>query len=319
MMELELVFNDYSNKTKFGLKSVTERYAWIFYSVFVILSSMIGDSLILIASIKYKAFKINKLIEVTIQHIAVSDLCVTVSTILPRTVALVLDDQIFGSILCKIRPYYVYYFSTVGMYLVCTMVTCKVATLQYPLRTRLLGAKDIHKVCFSVWLSVLTLPAVLLADFQYGSVFDYRVYACEVAYKAAVWKWLRSLTAAVFTGIPNVLVITSTIRLLIITKQAAARRKKSVNPQGVATIILVAVIYHISLLPYAIYNIAGSLVPDKTSSFHNEFFKVSVCFLSFNIISNFFVYCLTIKSFRQFLKANLDGFRLKSKTFVKIF
>ena len=186
MMELELVFNDYSNKTKFGLKSVTERYAWILYSVFVILSSMIGDSLILIASIKYKAFKINKLIEVTIQHIAVSDLCVTVSTILPRTVALVLDDQIFGSILCKIRPYYVYYFSTVGMYLVCTMVTCKVATLQYPLRTRLLGAKDIHKVCFSVWLSVLTLPAVLLADFQYGSVFDYRVYTCEVAYKATV-------------------------------------------------------------------------------------------------------------------------------------
>ena len=299
---MKLDFDDYSNKTQFALKSDIEKFAWISYSVLVILSSLIGDSLILIASIKYKAFKINKLILVTIQHIAVSDLCVTTSTILPRTVALVLDDQIYGSLFCKIHPYFVHYFSAVGVYLICTMSTCKVATIQYPLRTSLLSSKVIHKVCLAVWFSVLTLPAVLLVDIKHDSFFDFRVYSCQLSYKAVVWEWLRPLTAALYTGVPSVLVTVSTIRLLILSKRAAVRRKRNVNMQGVLTIALVAFIYHVSLLPYAIYNIAESKISARTSFFHIEFYRTSICFLSFNIVSNFFIYCMTIVSFRDFLK-----------------
>ena len=122
-----------------------------------------------------------------------------------------------------------------------------------------------------------------------------------MAFKAKIWKWLRPVMTIVYAVVPNVLVTASTIGLLILAKQAAARRNMNVNMPGVITIILVAVIYHTSLLPFTIYNSAESRVADKTSFFHKEFFRISISFLCFTIISNFFIYCVTIESFRQFL------------------
>ena len=43
------------------------RHAWASYLIFIVVSSFIGDSTILIASIRYKAFKLHKLIVVVIQ------------------------------------------------------------------------------------------------------------------------------------------------------------------------------------------------------------------------------------------------------------
>ena len=54
---------------KFGLHNNAERYTWAAYQLFVLLSSLIGDTLILAASFQKDAFKINKLIITVIQHI----------------------------------------------------------------------------------------------------------------------------------------------------------------------------------------------------------------------------------------------------------
>ena len=292
---------DFSNKTEFALTSYAERYAWIVFHMFIFLSSLIGDSLILIAAIKYRAFKINRLILVIMKHIAVSDLSVAFSTVLPRIAALTSDQQIYGTVICNISAHYIYFFGTVGVYLMCAMTTCKVATLQYPLRANSLSSRDAHKGCIAIWILILSFPAVLLFDIDSDAVFDWRVYMCQMAFSAAIWTWLKPLITVIYSIIPNVLVTTSTIRLLVLAKQAAARRNKNVNLQGVVTIILIAVIYHVSLLPFTIYHIAESIIVDKTSFLHKEFYRISISFLSFNVISNFFIYSLTIESFRHYL------------------
>ena len=294
-------YHEYSNRTEFAIKSDAERYTWIIFHIFVLLSSLVGDSLILIASIKYRAFKINRLILVIMKHIAVSDLSVALGSILPKTVALISNGQIYGPILCKISIYIVYYFNLVGVFQICAMTTCKVATLQCPLRTNSLSSRDAQKGFLAIWLSVLSFPATLMFDYNSDAVFDWRIYACDFSFEATIWAWLKPLMTVIYSIIPNVLVTTSTIRLVIIAKQAAARRNKNVNMQGVVTIILVAVVYHVSLLPFTIYHIAESIIVDKTSFLHKEFYRMSISFLSFNIISNFFIYSLTIKGFRQFL------------------
>ena len=74
---------NFSNSTKFGIKNDTERYLWASWFVFVFLSSLLGDSLILIASIKYKAFNLHKMIVTFIQHIAVSDLLHSIGSLAP--------------------------------------------------------------------------------------------------------------------------------------------------------------------------------------------------------------------------------------------
>ena len=43
---------DFSNKTEFAIKSDAERYTWAVFHIFILLSSLVGDALILIAAIK---------------------------------------------------------------------------------------------------------------------------------------------------------------------------------------------------------------------------------------------------------------------------
>ena len=54
-----------SNKTIYGIDAA--RYTWAGYFLFVIISSLIGDTTILIASIRYKAFKLHKVTVTIIQ------------------------------------------------------------------------------------------------------------------------------------------------------------------------------------------------------------------------------------------------------------
>ena len=74
---------NYSDKALFGFKSNTERYLWAGWLAFVVVLSLLGDSLILIASIKYKAFNLHKMIVTFIQHIAVNDLLSAIGSVAP--------------------------------------------------------------------------------------------------------------------------------------------------------------------------------------------------------------------------------------------
>ena len=69
---------DYHNKTIYAIKNDASRYAWAGYFLFVLISSLVGDTTILIASLKYRAINLHKVIVVTIQHIALCDLMVTI-------------------------------------------------------------------------------------------------------------------------------------------------------------------------------------------------------------------------------------------------
>ena len=69
--------NVFSNKTQYGIDNDTVRYSFAGWYVFVLLSSFIGDTTILVSSVKYRAIRLHKLIVVIIQHIAACDLLVT--------------------------------------------------------------------------------------------------------------------------------------------------------------------------------------------------------------------------------------------------
>ena len=104
----------FSNQTLYGIKSGPVRYLWAGYLVFVLLSSLIGDTIILIASIRYRAFKLHKVIVVIIQHIAVCDLLVSVTFTTARTISLLVNTNVLGGALCYLSPYLAYYLTAVG-------------------------------------------------------------------------------------------------------------------------------------------------------------------------------------------------------------
>ena len=274
--------------------------------LFILISSLIGDTTILVASIRYKAFKLHSCIVAIIQHIAICDLMVSLSGALPRVITLIEDSWVLGDWFCYIQPYVKYYLNVVGMYLICSMTTCKLVILRAPLRARGLKSRKAHIGCAFIWISVLSLPAAFFLVDKSDQFYDYKAYNCEFGYSSAIWKWLRPLLSTVFMVIPNVLVIASTGNLLIIAKKFASQRRNTVKWQGIITIILVAVIYCLSLLPYAIYSFVGPRVADKTSFFHKEYLRISLSCLYFNTMSNFYVYSLTVASFRHFLLSRIS-------------
>ena len=300
-----MAFENYSNKTLFGIKNETERCAWAGYFLFVLLSSLIGDTTILVTSIKHRAFRLHKLIIVVIQHIAVCDLLVvSIASVVPRLISMFADGAALGQWIGNIQAYAEYYFSVVGMYLISVMTSSKLFILYYPLRAKSLNPKHAHIGCAAVWALVISLPIIILAIDKNDVVFSYQDYTYSFAYSSASWNWLRPVLAVILMVVPNMFVIFTTVLLVVylIKARGIARQSRgAVRWHGIITTILTAVIYCISILPFAIYNAFESKVSNQSSFFHKGFNRIAVSCIYFNTISNFYIYILTVPSFRNFV------------------
>ena len=109
------------------------------------------------------------------------------------------------------------------------------------------------------------------------------------------------LAAIIYLFVPSLFVVVSTICLLIAAYKVASKGRESLKWRGVTTTILVALVYCISNLPYFVYHFAESSVEDQSSFFHNEYVRIANFCLFLNTISNFYIYCLTVPSFKKFL------------------
>ena len=302
----------YSNKTLFGIKSDAERYAGAGYGLFVIISSLVGDTIILIASLKYRAINLHKVIVVTIRHIALCDLMVTLVSVFPAFVSVVSDEWVLGSFLCYLTYYLGRYIYGVNMLLICTMTTSKLLLLKYPLRLGTVSVKTAHMICGACWLAAVIVPVtILLVNVLEGEnvYFSYLTYTCEYGLTSNMWVWLLPLIAVVFVFIPNCVVVATTVYLLIIAKQVARRGRESLKWQGIMTTVLTASVYCISVLPYVVcsvvyFALGGVLTVD--SSLNTSFVRIVWSFLCLNTISNFYIYSLSVQSFRHFIFSRIQ-------------
>ena len=84
---------------EFRIPSPWKRYIAT-YQLFVVLSSLIGDTLILLASRNKDSFRLNKVLVTIMQHIAVCDISVSITHILPGAISLKADAWVLGDALC---------------------------------------------------------------------------------------------------------------------------------------------------------------------------------------------------------------------------
>jgi hypothetical protein len=295
---------EYSNRTAYGLENDAIQYTWAGFFLFVLISSVVGDTAILIASIKHKAFKLHKVIVVIIQHIAVSDLMVTIVDILPNFITVIAGKQVLGSFLCHFCPFARILLTEANVLLICTMTTIKLLTLKYPIRCGTISKRKAHKFCAACWSVAVIVPLILLVVDWNDIYFSYRIYQCSYGYSSKIYKLLKPLLAALFVFIPIILVIVTTILLLMRAKQVARRGKKTLKWQGFITIVLTAIVYCVSVIPLFVYSAVGSIVKADSaggSFFHIEFYRIANSFVSLNTISNFYIYSLTVSSFRDFV------------------
>jgi hypothetical protein len=301
----------YGNRTVYGVENEALRYTWATYFLFIVTSSLIGDTTILIATMKYRAFKLHKVIVTIIQHIAFCDLMVSVTDVLPKLFSTAANGWVLGGFLCNLTSYTSYYFNVVSFLLICTMTTSKLFLLKYPLRSGLMTVKKAHKLCGTCWSLTFTIPVTFLLVDGADIYFSYRSYQCAHSFTSDTWRWFLPFLVILFALFPTCLVIASTICLLITARQVARRGRESLKRQGIITTILVATVYSISFLPYFVYRIGEyALKVDDTSTsfFHTRYFALANSIISLNTVCNFYIYSLTVHSFRSFLSSRMRLF-----------
>ena len=310
----------YSNKTLYGIEDQALRCTWASYFTFILLSSLIGDTTILIASIKYRAFKLHKYMVIIIEHIAICDLLVTINAVVPLTTSLFADRWILGEFICYTLPYGAYYFPVAGTLLICAMTSSKLLILKYPLKARTWPSKRAHLICGTAWTTALAVPLMFFLVDKNDASFLYRTYGCDFIYSLNIWNWLAPLFCVVYLVIPNCIVLSTTVNLLITANKIARRGRKNLKWEGVITTVLTATVYCISVLPYAIFKIADQNIEslqDPQSFFQKVYSRIALSFLFLNTISNFYIYCLTVSSFRKFLWPRIKLIRITSNKYGK--
>ena len=296
---------DYSNFTQFGIKNDVERYAYAGWLIFVVVCSFLGDTIILVASIKYKAFNLHKIVTACIQHIAVCDLLYTVLRIFPAIVSIFDDSAVSSEILNYSSFFITYMTNPVSAYLIAAMSLSKLLLLKYPLRAGSWLKEHAHTVCAGIWIACLSVPALHLFVDKDDVTFDYRVYTCAYTYTKNIWAILLPATALLVLFAPNVTIIVATVLLIKEARRAVRRTHENLRWQGILPVVLTATVYSISYFPVTVYLMAEPVINKDTSvpsPFFVEFYRVAFSVMCFNVLANFFVYSLTVRSFQSFLK-----------------
>ena len=290
------------------IQSDTERYSWAGYLLFVAISSIFGDSLIILASRSRNSFRLNKCLVTIMQHIAVCDISVSITHILPSAISLIADSWLLGNMLCYVRPYLQLFFTATSVPLICLLTTGKYLLLSKPVRARNWSRKQAHLICSVVWVFTLVYPILMYTLGKDDVNFDYRTYSCEYGWNAYTWRRISPITSFVSAILPNTVVITTTIptlRYLIKARNAARRTKKSMPWQGALTVSLTAIVYCLSTMPISVYFFCYAFM-DREGWRYNLLYRYGMFLGMINFTSNFFIYAMTIRTFRRYLLSSVE-------------
>ena len=294
------------NKTLNEMKDGGERYILILWSLTVLLASLIGDIIILIATIKHGAIKQHKAIVTVMQHMAISDILQTVFRVFPVMLAFITDRWIWGELLCHLTENMTYICGGVTRYLTCTLCTLKLIIVKFPLKTGAWSTRRGHSICTAMWLLELGLycPTLVVNVFYVRDTihFSYWLYTCNYDYSSSsLPSWYLpsfSIMFLTFSILSYVTMAVTSLLLLIVAKRAGSRHGENLRWEGVMTVLLTLGVFLVSYIPSMVVIVSSVLGMEHS----NTAYRAAIYLTYLNIMSNFFVYSLTLRSFRHFLK-----------------
>ena len=294
----------YANSTLYGISNKAERCIWGTWLVLIFISCLFGHTVILIGAVRYNAFKLHKFIVVCIEHIAISDLLVAV-VIFFRMGSIFVNGWIFGERFENYVFVHFQYLSTLSsLYLICFMTSCKLWIITFPLRSQTLKRKTAHKFCSVFWVLSFALPFSHLI-YNKGIVrWDYRLYALDFAYDEENAGFIETVITFA-TIIPSAVVTITSILLvkhLLSSRRVTNRARGSLRWQGIAAVVAVAGFYMAASIPFTIAYLIPQFAPNYNLKTYSVAIRTTTTLFYLNTMANFFIYYLTVKSFRRFIK-----------------
>ena len=284
--------------SKWGLQSDVGRYLLASYNLFVLISSLLGDSIIIIATTKYRAIKLHRVQVAIMQHLSVADLLISTFNVFPVTLSILTERWILGELMCRLQELITFWCYSTVLVLTCTLTTTKLLTVKFPFRCRTWSARRAHQGCVSIW--VVSLPTLIdkfPAFFSDDLLFAYEEYSCisEIE-NLPIWlEWFDRCLWSVHMFLILILLLTSVL-LVVEARRAASKHQRVVRWQGILAVVLTGTVFVISFGPL----VWVGVTPDV--HYNTNTIRAANFLTNLNVVANFFIYALTVQSFREFLK-----------------
>ena len=161
--------------------------------------------------------------------------------------------------------------------------------LKFPQRTRSFTRRAGHIICITVWLGSIIHRLIGISYRTHELNFSYVAYTIHISFVSGLSTSVMLLKKIIIPSIipTSIIIMTtmSTLYYLIESRKAAERSGGRLRRQGMVTV---------TVLPFTISHFI---------TFRSDCsFRRTVRFLTaINIMSNFYIYSLTIPSFRQYV------------------
>ena len=129
-----------------------EKIVWIVFHVLITVLSLFGDTVVLVGTARYKAIKLHRIIVVVIQHLAVSNLLLTLARVIPALVSLVTERWVLGTVLCLANLNLSFICTPATAMLTLVLCAFKLFIVLRPLRSETWSRKRAHVICAIFWL-----------------------------------------------------------------------------------------------------------------------------------------------------------------------
>ena len=290
------------------ITNTAELVIWGTINVIILLTTIPGDAVVLIGTIKYNAIRQHKVIVAIIQHLAVLDIGAAIFVVLPTIQVMITGSWEFGMFLCHVNAQIYLILAMMSPTLICFMSAIKLYIVKNPLKTATWTLKLGHKICTGLWVLILILhtPRTLFSFIHPGNTiyFDFITYNCyydveDVASKAEV-TWYTFIATSLVV-ILNAVLIGTSIALLVVAKNAADRFRNSLRWEGITTVLATVAVYLLTTLP----PLAEAIAVLAKYKFSMSASHAAYQLMRVAVMTNFFIYCLTVSSFREFLKSSI--------------
>jgi hypothetical protein len=272
-----------------------------------------GSILTLYGSIKCKAVRLNRVSRALINNIAVADLTFTLLVNLPVMLAIFLDKWIFGDLHCKITLFFEEIFAFADFNMIFALSLSKLAMLRYPLQAKTWSRSRSYAIVSLMWIiagliGLQTEVFVSLGLQNMSSFYEHEgLYMCilEPDHSHSAVHYFEVAEFTLLTVVPTLAVAVSSVLLIIL-----ANRRQKVKKEAVLAVILISGVYCTCSLPIGLLFIfeLDSVKVMKQVAYFSPFL---------NSAANFPIYCLSLRTVRQFACAKL-GLTSSSSSFGRV-
>ena len=189
---------------------------------------------------------------------------------------------------------------------VCVLTTSKLLLLQCPQRTRSWAEKEAHLVCVICWILAAFYSGLKLLHYKHNVYFNYATY--DIDYNSTAVgdnKLFTTVSDSIYAIMVVIVMVTTafTLRFLFEARSVARRAKSGTTMrwQGLLTVVLTALVYCVSTIPWTVHGIAEAFLTDPPDYFNTTLKRAAEYLTMLSVISNFYIYCVTVPSFRSFV------------------